>query len=84
MKFYEDKSFPGTSMLQILLKSLISQIIIIIIIIITLLFQPLFWCGKMAIHFLIIKLLLVWSPVSKANGHILKSQTVESFTISSP
>ena len=31
MKVYEDKSFPDTSMLQILLKSLISKLIIIII-----------------------------------------------------
>ena len=37
-----------------------------------------------AIHFLIKKLLLMWSPVNMANGHVLKSQTIESLIISPP
>ena len=37
-----------------------------------------FWPGKTAIHFLVKKTLLV----NKGNGHILKLQTVEPFTIS--
>ena len=36
-------------------------------------FQP----SKTAIDFLIKKPLLMWPPVYMANGHILKSQTVE-------
>ena len=37
-----------------------------------------------AIHFLIKKLPLMWSPVDMANGHVLKSQTLESLIISPP
>ena len=35
-----------------------------------------------AIHFLIKKKPLMWSPVNMANGHVLKSQTIESLIIS--
>ena len=38
-----------------------------------------FWPGKTAIHFLVKKKPLL---VNTANGHILKPQTVEPFTIS--
>ena len=45
------------------------------------------YCGHFflrAVHFLIKKLPLMWSPVDMANGHVLKSQTLESLIISPP
>ena len=47
---------------------------------VTSLLWPLFF--SRAIHFLIKKTPLTWSPVNMANGHILKSQTMESLIIS--
>ena len=35
-----------------------------------------------AIHFLMKKTPLMWPPVNMANGHVLKSQTMESIIIS--
>ena len=34
-----------------------------------------------AIHFLMKKPLLMWPPVNMANGHVLKTQTMESIII---
>ena len=41
-----------------------------------------FQSGKKAVHFPIKNPLLMWSPINTVNGHILKSQTVESLKIS--
>lgn len=41
-------------------------------------FMALVWPGIMAIHFSHNKTLLMGSSINTANGHILKSQTVQS------
>ena len=41
-------------------------------------FMALVWPDIMAIHFSYTKTLLMGSSINTANGHILKSQTVES------